>query len=243
MLCVYTCVTNKYDKVSPVDPNWNCYFILFHDGTIDVPTGWRGVEIRINGLSGKNLNRYAKMNPHRLGLPSNYSLYVDGNVQIKQDPSRFVQNILNEADFSAPRHPEFSNITDEIRRALTLGYAWPTAAIRVLHQLNGLDKNVLRDVFECNILMRRHAEPRVVDVNEQWWSLWKGGYGRDQPLLILASAQNEFTIHPANIRARTEHDRLFQVTRHLEGFDRKRLIRRLLSELLIYRAWPWFETR
>ena len=102
---VYTCVTGGYDHVPAVSPEWACQFVLFHDGTVEIPAGWKGQRLRVEGIQGVDLNRYAKMLPHRLGLDADVSLYVDGNVFFRRDPARKIRTVLSESRFAAYAHP------------------------------------------------------------------------------------------------------------------------------------------
>jgi hypothetical protein len=131
-------VTAGYDKIAPVSGEWACDFILFHDGSVQVPPGWRGRLLKVAGLSGADLNRYAKMMPHLLALPASDSMYVDGSVIFKQDPSPLIQSTLAQSTMGAYPHPSRDCAYAEVREALRLGFIGPRAAWATAYLLQQL---------------------------------------------------------------------------------------------------------
>lgn len=238
-LVVYSCVAGGYDAVAPVDPRWPTRFILFHDGSVEVPVGWEGRVIAIPALAGVSLNRYAKMLPHRLELGADRSLYVDGNIFFREDPAAAIEAALAGVSFAALDHPEITCPYQEIRRAVTIGFVWPVRALRVRRLLRRLGVRQDSGLFECNVLFRRHDDPAVVALDEEWWRLWNTGYGRDQPLLLAASARSGVTITSlgANPIRAGEHP-VFGIRMHANPQPKwKRLVRRLASEAALFRLW------
>jgi hypothetical protein len=236
---VYSCVTGGYDAVAPVDPHWSTRFILFHDGSADVPAGWEGRIIKVPGLSGTSLNRYAKILPHRLELGADRSLYVDGNIFFRRDPAAAIDEILDRQGFAALDHPEIGCPYREIRRAVTLGFVWPGRAFRVRHRLRRLGVRPASGLFECNVLFRRQEDREVIALDEEWWRQWRGGYGRDQPLLVAAAAQTGLEVASLGTnRIRAGEHPVFGITMHARPQPKwKRLIRRLAAEAALFRLW------
>lgn len=235
----YTCVTNGYDRVAPVSPDWRTRFVMFHDGTVEVPVGWEGVELSIAGVSGVDLNRYAKMLPHRLGLPSSRSLYIDGNMFFRQDPDSRIDNVLSAHRFAAMAHPEQDCAYSDVARTLRLGFVWPLPARRAIHLLRQSGVPAKAGLFECGILFRRHEDPAVMELCEAWWEAWKLGYRRDQALMIAAAFQTG--VMPASLGpndVRDPSNPLMGITQHRSHRSRgQRLPRRLASEAMFYRRW------
>lgn len=236
---VYTCITGSYDELAPVDPQWDCDFIAFHDGTIEVPTGWTGRVLEVPGVGGIDLNRYAKMLPHHLDLPSDRSLYVDGNIVFKTDPRAGIDRLLEEHDFAARVHPERDCIYAEMRHAIRIGFMSPLPAWRMRRQFRRWGVPLKAGLFEANLLYRRHNDATVRALDESWWTLWQRGLRRDQPLLVAAAWRNSVPIFA--IRDNDVHDASnpeMGIVKHSRPRDlRLRLRRRLLAELCVFRAW------
>lgn len=235
---VYTCVTGGYDVVAPVHTEWKCDFRLFHDGSVEVPTGWRGQLLSVDGLTGADLNRYAKMLPHRLGLAAEESMYVDGNVRFKRDPSERISSVLAESAFAAFAHPRRDCAYAEIRETLRLGFVGPRSAWRLVNKFREARMPRRYGLFEAGVLYRRHNEPNVKALGEMWWQLWRQGLGRDQPLLTAALWKTGLTIHTLGSDLRADPSGTTEIAAHARGRSRiERLPNRLAAELALYRLW------
>jgi hypothetical protein len=236
---IYTCITRGYDELAPVDPDWDCDFIAFHDGTIEVPEGWTGRHLRSEGLAGVDLNRFAKMLPHRLDLPSERSLYVDGNILFKVDPRPEIDRLLQGSLIAARVHPERDCLYSEMRHALEIGFMSPLAAWRLCRQFRSWGVPQKAGLFEANLLYRQHEHPAVRALDEAWWSLWRQGLRRDQPLLVAASWQAGLSVTP--ITTNDVHDPnnpMMGIIKHRKPRDfPARLRYRALAELCLFRAW------
>lgn len=235
----YTCVTKGYDKVAPVSGDWRTRFILFHDGSVGVPDGWEGVPLTVPGVSGIDLNRYVKMLPHRLDLPSDRSMYVDGNIFFRQDPADRIDEVLAQHRFAAMAHPHQDCAYVDIARTLRLGFVWPLPARRAIRHLRDSGVPANAGLFECNILFRRHDDAEVIALCEAWWQGWQMGYRRDQALIIAAAFRTGMM--PVSLGRNDVHDPdnpLMGLTKHSTARPRsERLPRRLASEALLYRYW------
>lgn len=235
---VYSCVTGGYDAVVSA-PDSRCAFVLFHDGSVEIPAGWRGVKLDVPGVRGIHLNRYAKMLPHRLGLPSSRSLYVDGNIVLKRDPFDAIVDTLARTSFAAFGHPARDCAYVELREALRLGFIGPVKAWshRRLFDRIGLPRRA--GLMEAGILMRRHDDEAARRLDEAWWSLWQRGLLRDQALLMAAAHRcgvRPASLGPNPIRANTHP--VFGIVQHRARRTRQaRLPNRLAAELMLYRLW------
>ena len=236
---VYSCVTAGYDAVAPVQADWNCDFVLFHDGTVKIPNGWRGERLSVDGFVGADLNRYAKMLPHRLGLTSDRSMYVDGNVVFKADPSARICAVLEHTSFSAYSHPTRDCPYAEIRETLRLGFIGPSAAWKQVRAFRKAGLPRKSGLFEAGVLFRQHNDPATALVGEAWWRLWQGGLRRDQPLLVEALRQTGTTAAVLGVNdIHGDSNKLLGITPHAKGRPRSaRLPNRIASEIALYRLW------
>lgn len=236
---VYACVSAGYDTVAPVPSGWACDFVLFHDGSVQVPSGWQGSLLKVDGLSGAGLNRYAKMMPHLLRLPSSESMYVDGNIVFKQDPSPLIHSTLARTDMGAYPHPSRDCAYAEIREALRLGFIGPRSAWVTNDQLVRLGVPRHIGLFEAGVLVRRHDADEVVALGNAWWQLWQRSPRRDQPLLMAAIWRNGTQVQA--IGTNNVHDDTSEylvVGRHAKGRPRlSRMPNRLAAELALFRTW------
>ena len=81
---VYTCITNNYDKIyAPYFSDTE--FILFTDKiNSNYNQIWQQREIpdKVKSFKGNKINRYCKMHPFELLDNYDFSIYIDGNVQV-----------------------------------------------------------------------------------------------------------------------------------------------------------------
>lgn len=236
---VYTCVSNGYDAVTAVPVQWRARFVMFHDGTVDVPEGWESRILSAGELKGVAFNRYAKMLPHRLDLPGDRSMYVDGNMFFKQDPADRIDQVTSANPFAAMAHPEMNCPFADIRRALRIGFVWPGPAMRIARELRRLRLPDDVGLFEAGILYRRHNDPATIRLCEEWWRLWQIGYPRDQPLLIAASHKTGVPITSLGKNdIRDPANPLIGMKGHARLRPRHhRIGPRLASELVLFRLW------
>lgn len=235
----YTCVTNGYDIVQPVSADWKTRFILFHDGTVKVPDGWHGISLSISGVTGIDLNRYVKMLPHRLNLPGSRSMYIDGNMFFRKDPTDWIADVLSQHRFAAMAHPEQDCAYTDIERTLRLGFVWPQPARRAVRLLQESGVPAHAGLFECGILFRRHDDKSVIALCDAWWRAWQLGYRRDQALMIAAAFQTGImpaSLGPNDVRD-PDNPLMGMRQHHTHRPRRERLPRRLASEALLYRLW------
>jgi len=235
---VYTCVTAGYDKVAPVPAAWQCRFVMFHDGSVDVPSGWEGHRLHVAGLHGASLNRYAKMLPHRLGLEADLSLYVDGNVLFKRDPAERIKSVLAEAKIAAYRHPQRDCAYAELRENLRLGFVGPVPVWRQVRKFGHAKLPRNTGLFEAGVMFRRHADADIIALDELWWSMWQDGLGRDQPLFSAALWATGTTVETIGTDMRDDPHQVLSLAHHSARRTRlRRLPRRLAAEMTLYRLW------
>lgn len=236
---VYTCVSNGYDAVHAVPPSWACDFVMLHDNTVAVPEGWRGIHLEVPGLSGADLNRYAKMLPHRLFPNADHSLYMDGNIFPKQDPAPYIVRVLGEHAFAAYQHPQRDCSYHEIRENLRLGFIGPGQAWRQVRMFERIKLPRQYGLFEANILFRQHQDHDVRALNEMWWKLWQGGLQRDQPLLMAAIWNSGVAVRSlGDSQIHDDKNDWFGIVPHSRRRTRSRRIpRRLAAEMALYRLW------
>jgi hypothetical protein len=236
---VYACVTAGYDQVAPIPSGWGCDFILFHDGSVRVPSGWQGRSLQVEGLSGADLNRYAKMMPHRLALPSSDSMYADGNVIFKQDPSNLIRSALARGAMSAYPHPSRNCAYAEIRETLRLGFAGPRVAWAATKQLRRLGVPRQIGLFEAGVLIRHHEDATVIALGNTWWQLWQRSPRRDQALLMAAIWHNGMKVRAIGLNdLHDDSGDYLGIGQHAKARPRlSRMPNRLAAELALFRTW------
>ncbi len=187
---VYTCVTNDYDDLNEIScpryvaEDWD--YVCFSDNPVLVERKTLGVwDVRplvFTELDGTRNNRWHKMHPHILFPEYEDSLYIDANINFL---TSYVFDCIQEwqADMIQPFHHNRDCLYHEAE--------W------ILKQ--GLDDELLKKqlqifraerfpehfgLFENNILYRKHHQPEIAAMMEEWWGWIRDYCRRDQVSLM-----------------------------------------------------------
>lgn len=204
---VYTCLTGNYDIVRQplaVAEGWD--YICFCDGPVPCEDGghtapgercgvWQMCEIPFTGDS-KTLSRYPKIMPHKVLGEYDWSLYIDANLQIREKTLYEIadQHISEDHIICQVPHPERDCMYDEIVECYKLRHIKYLSARHLRNSL--IKKGFPRHfgLWENNIILRSHNEPRIIALDESWWNDWENGPKRDQ--LSLAYRYWTFNLRP-----------------------------------------------
>lgn len=201
MICVYTCILGGFDSLRPplVPPEPGVRFICFTDVPVlpDVPP-WEFRPVhRVIDLS--RTSRLPKILPHMV-LPSDcdYSIWLDGNLQLRKPASEIVNAELRFDDWAAHNHPARHCVYDEgalLQRLKRENPAeWPSMDARLLDEelarYRAMGFPAGRGLNANGVIIRRHT-PEVAALNERWWKLFADGCGRDQLSFPVALWQSD----------------------------------------------------
>lgn len=177
-IAVYTAIFGKYDNLLPSFPSDNCDYICFTDQDFKSDT-WK--IIKVTPADNKILNsRLYKMLPHRYLKDYQASLYIDGNVQIKEDLKPLIDTVLAPYLFSMYPHHARNNILDEARAILQLGKAPPEIILKQMSDYSQKYNFSPSLLFEAGFIWRQHHHPDVIHFMEFWWSEFQKYPYRDQ---------------------------------------------------------------
>lgn len=212
-IAVYTVVFGAYDNLkSPMFFANNCdYYVLTDQPISNNQIGYRKYDLSkfvvlTDGMSTLEKARFYKTHPHLLFPEYEYSVFVDGNVQIVGDITFEVKK-LGGSFIAIHDQPGRDCVYDEAIAIIALGKADKTD---VLNQVNKYFKDGFPKhfgMFQTNVVIRRHNQQKCITVMEQWWneinkhtkrdqlsltySLWKNGLlYKDVSLLGLNTAKN-----------------------------------------------------
>ncbi len=118
-IAVYTCITGNYDKeiLEPYIKVDNIDFYLFTDDVKQKSENWiikpipKQIDENYNNILK---NRYIKMHPCELFKEYDYSIYIDGNVQVMSDLTELVFSVNHKIGIAMHRHQFRDCICDEI---------------------------------------------------------------------------------------------------------------------------------
>lgn len=188
-VAVYTCITNGYDEVcSPKTLTEGVDYLCFTDGSVTVPSPWIGIKIDFP-YSGRDANRYVKIQPHIIKRLKGYDLtiYVDGVIEIVGNLMPLIQQVMRtDAHTFMYEHPQRNCAFKEARSCVVSMKApiYETAKMVSLYRDEGFPDNF--GLFECGVIIRKTG-PEIEPLMEKWWESYKAGIKRDQFALMYAS--------------------------------------------------------
>ena len=185
-IVVYTALFGDYDALrAPLFRPAGIDFVCFSDRPRRAP-GWDVQVVTGTPADPVTANRFFKMLPHR-HFPEHFgSYYIDANILVTGDMGRLFRRWFGVRPFVAWRHPNRSDVQDEIEAILTNLRAEPESILALAGFLRdaGIPEHI--GMLEAALLWRRHDDLPIQGLMEQWWQLFQHYPSRDQPTLSYA---------------------------------------------------------
>lgn len=179
---VYTSIVDGFDTLRPTaaPANFNVRYICFTNiPNLPRVTPWEYRPVYNIGVPCRTA-RVAKILPHLMLPPdAEYSIYHDGNFQLRMDPTQMFNELLNGVDWAAYEHPCRSCVYQEAEILLkeNIGTAELVSAEIERYRERHYPENA--GLWANGLIVRRHT-PRAAALNEAWWKLYAAGCERDQ---------------------------------------------------------------
>lgn len=189
-IAVYTCITGDYDEVrEPLVIEENCDYFIISDnpGMSKEPYHWIDVDSKVpdKGLSNKDKNRYCKLHPHLLFPEFDYSIYLDGSIQIKRPVGHNVTRV-GKTGLALHKHRSGDCVYTEGIFLTWLGVVKKVEMIKEVSRFieEGLPRHF--GLRECSMIVTDLNNPRVPEIYGMWYEEYMKGSKRDQQALISA---------------------------------------------------------
>jgi hypothetical protein len=203
MNVIYTAIAGNYDSLQPLPSVKNCQFIAF----IDEPEkhsneGWKTRKlISFHSDPVRNAKQYKVMSHEHLPEAA-YSLWIDGNISIKEgfDLEAMIGNFLADHDLALFRHRQKRCSYHESRTCRKCLFDDPSVIDKQMDRYRSENFPENYGLTENRIILRRHT-PLVARLNTTWWKEICNGSRRDQ-LSFMYSAWKTgtaFTTIPGNV--------------------------------------------
>ncbi|HBI50453.1 MAG TPA: hypothetical protein DDY21_01215 [Candidatus Moranbacteria bacterium] len=199
---IYTCITNGYDPFinhKYIDSNWD--YVCFTDNLNIVGnknSTWEVRPLIFNELDDIKNQRWHKLHPHILFPEYEKSIWVDANVNILKDGFfGDIKKAINEDELmSIAPHPIRNCIYDELDACIDMGKDNIEIMKKQIELVkkNNFPKGV--GLFETNIIYRKHLNPLVISVMDDWWWWIKNYSRRDQLSLNYVLWKKKMQIEP-----------------------------------------------
>ena len=216
---IYTVITGSYDVLiehAYRHPGFDYYCYT------DVPEllayeklgTWTIRPLIFNGLSASRNQRFHKLMPHLLFPDYEYSLYLDGNIDVLT-PYLFVEvdsAISRGVKMAIPKHPDRNCIYVEGEACKVALKDDPETIDIHLNELRRLGYPPGNGLTENNVILRKHGDQDVINIMNEWWEWIVHFSKRDQLSLMFVCWKNSFTVEfllDAAVRTNTRGDFLY----------------------------------
>lgn len=219
-IAVYTVVFGKYDSIpEPYCRPDNVDYYIVTDQDVDLSSSvWKqislkGIESKLSGLDNIQKNRYLKMHPQVLFPKYEYSIYVDGNIQIVSDVTEFIHRI---GSFGVAMHLHSSRscVYEEAKAVL---YAKKESKQAIDEHIEHLKQEGYPEhygMLECNIIARRHTKT-MEHLMDEWWNEFCNYSKRDQLSFPYVLYKNKINVEEVGTLGNNVHMNLsFRVLTH-----------------------------
>ena len=183
-------------------------FVIFSDRRPRFLYGWewRQIPDTIRGLDQTRINRFCKFFPHKLFDNFDVSVYIDGNILLKSDISKLVQEFIeSDADIGLFKHSCRNNIEEEYKFSFDNGKIKEnekTLAAEQMSKYRAYKSAYDAELTENAIIFRRHDRVRIQTAMALWWEEIERYCKRDQlslPYALAESGAKKF-VWPWNFR-------------------------------------------
>ena len=189
-IVVYTCIIGSYDALlQPAVVREGLDFVCFvgHDEAAGRDGVWERRPLPLTTGDRTLDARYPKMHPHELLPEYEFSLWIDGNILMKD--ATLLDAALSAASagtlYAGVSHPQRDCLYAEAEKCRDMRHIGYLDLARIHFEY--LRKGVKRHsgLLENNIIFRRHNAPEIVGLDEMWWDRVLNFSRRDQLSLML----------------------------------------------------------
>ncbi|MGQ7328449.1 glycosyltransferase domain-containing protein [Streptococcus suis] len=174
-VAVYTCIIGIREMIkNPVFISPNCDYYIITNKEVPLNSIWKKIDVNDLDIPCKEpneINRYVKLHPHLLFPDYEYSLYIDGNIQIVSDVIPMINQMSPDALIGLHLHDRRRCVFEE---ASTFSYLPRLKKFETLAKIQmdcykkeGLPKNY--GLFENPILIRKHNVSECIEIMNLWW--------------------------------------------------------------------------
>lgn len=169
-LVIYTTVIDRpcvlYDPILPLpEIDKICYTNLLFQSQ----SSFQIVKINPNHIHSKKRYKYVKICWPEIFDKYEYSLYIDSTVQLKFDPTKFIDFLKPNSDILLFLHPGRNCLYDEALICLKEHLGDPNDIRKQTdkYHIEGFPEHY--GLWACGIMLRKHTE-KMRDFAQIWWS-------------------------------------------------------------------------
>ena len=193
---IYTSIVGGYDTLpQPLVVDEGFEYVCFSNDIEEGGAGvWQVRPIPYSNNDRTRLSRYVKLQPHAVLPGYDVSVWIDANIRVIGDEFyRIVNERIESGSLMAQvSHPQRDCVYEEISRCyrdLRIGFL---EALRQKRRLGreGFPRHY--GMMENNLIFRRHNDPAVKRISDEWWREYVSGTVRDQLCLMPVFRRLDF---------------------------------------------------
>lgn len=186
-IVVYSAITNNYDEIRKKQfYSSKADYVLFHDKKKPQRMGAWEIRKSYNKLNPKMNAKIHKVLSHRWFPDYDYSIYMDGNFELKIDPEYLINKFLKNNDIVLYNHPNRSSVFAEIDFLINRNKKDKEFVSLLKEQKENYLKENLGEKLYCGYVLLRKNNKVIKNFNEIWWKEIFKYTTRDQPSLVYS---------------------------------------------------------
>lgn len=175
-IAIYTCIVGEYDNVCEphfIDTNTE-YYIITDNKNLKTEKFKKIIipEEILKKFNNNNviINRYYKLNPNVVFNDYDYTIYIDGNVNVFSDLTTLANNIDNSVGVSIHKHRDRNCIYEEYKvcKILKKGNINNLKKQLKRYKIEGFPNNY--GMAECGIIVCDLKNPIAINIMGDWWN-------------------------------------------------------------------------
>ena len=197
---VYTAITNNKDILKENQCTLDADFFAFLD-TPQKSETWTIREASSEFADPRRNAKVQKILSHHYFPDYEYSLWIDGAVELQVPVGTLVEKYLKDADIAFFKHPVRNCLYKEAEVCKELKLDDPEIIDKQMKKYRSESFPEEFGLAEATVLLRRHT-PKVKEFNELWWKEIKYGSRRDQLSMFYALWKTglKYTFFPGQVQ-------------------------------------------
>lgn len=208
-IAVYTAITGAYDELSePLIAPKGVDFFVFTDTAVPDGSLWKQLDFDYFHKDPVRTARFVKAHPHLYFSDYDWSIWIDGNLSLNEDPTRLVERVAAGVEFATWIHPLRSCIYDEAIECIRRQKDDPAEIKEQVERYRVQDYPEKAGLYETSVLIRKHSSASVRNAMHFWWKEVDNGSKRDQLSLPVALSRHGVVVDQIaspGICMRTDH--------------------------------------
>jgi len=181
---VYTSIIGGKDTLKENQNTTGAKFVAFMDKPVESKI-WEIRDSCKEFIDPVRNAKKPKILPHLYFPDAEYSLWIDGTIELKLPLDELINKYLKDTDIAMFKHPYRDCLYDEALACINFGLDNPDTILKQVknYELEGYLPH--RGLFEATVILRRHTN-EIRAFNEIWWDEIQWGSRRDQISLPYA---------------------------------------------------------